>query len=161
MGKPRGWKYLLQKGKSESLLLGTAGIYFKARKLKKSCQSAGMQRKSKWCLEIPLKDTQSWRNLTFPHLDRCDSFFNSADTFAEKYESWLRCDIPLWFGWIVTEAEHLAWGIKCLTWERISIFKSLFPSPALTDTSFRTYNSCGYHLVSFQRQLEQNMSHER
>lgn len=35
---------------------------------KKRCQSAGMQRKSKWCLEIPLKDTQSWRDLTFLHL---------------------------------------------------------------------------------------------
>lgn len=98
--------------------------------------------------------------VTFLDLNMSEGNFYIGDAFAGSAIHNLDVTSLSGFGWIVTEVEHLAWGIKCLTQDRISLstpffqkykytcryvivhFKSLWVSPcffsAVTGTEYKT-----------------------
>lgn len=112
--KTQRMKILFKKGNRESLLLGTGGIYFKATKLIRAVsQLKCKETKSKWFLDISLslrdkgKKTQGPGGLSLSCIQIFMMNYLLCWNICRKYNTWLRSNIPLRFGWIVTEAEHL------------------------------------------------------
>ncbi len=154
---PRGWKHLL-KWEQDSLLSGTAGIYFKGKKLKEL--SVGTMQKRSLIKAMP------WHFLSLRHKRRkihspggirlsCIQihvlwqFLYYTDTFAESTTPVLDLTSLSGSGELSLKPNTLLEASSALHNK-----KYLFSNPCsqlkYTGTSFDTQNSYGYHLVSFQ-----------